>query len=207
MAAEYLKIHPRNPEPRKIEKAVTALSRGGIVIYPTDTIYGIGCDIYNKKAVNRLIQNLGLSSKKLNLSFLCNDLSHISNYVRRIDNNVFKMMKHYLPGPFTFILESSSNVPKLLEAKKKTVGIRVPDNEISRLLVRELGNPIISTTLKSDDEILTYPTDPEEIFEQYGNIADLIIDGGFGNNIPSTVIDCTKEEPEIVRQGLGEINL
>ena len=207
MAAEYLKIHPENPEARKIEKAVTILSRGGIVIYPTDTIYGIGCYIYNKKAVNRLIQNLGLSSKKLNLSFLCNDLSHISNYVKRIDNHVFKMMKHYLPGPFTFILESSSNVPKILEAKKKTVGIRIPNNEISRMLVQELGNPIISTTLKSDDEILAYPTDPEEILRKYGNIADLIIDGGFGHNIPSTVIDCTQSEPVIIRQGLGEINL
>ena len=207
MAAELLKIHPLNPEARKIEKAVTVLSRGGIVIYPTDTIYGIGCDIYNKKAVNRLIQNLGLKSKNLNLSFLCYDLSHISNYVRRIDNNVFKMMKHYLPGPFTFILHSSSNVPKILEAKKKTVGIRVPDNEIARGLVRELGNPIISTTLKSDDLVLTYPTDPEEIFKSYANIADLVIDGGYGNNIPSTVVDCTDNEPLIVREGLGEINL
>ncbi len=207
MAAEYLKIHPQNPEARKIEKVVTVLSKGGIVIYPTDTIYGIGCDIYNKKAVTRLVQILGLKSKNLNLSFICNDLSHISNYVKRIDNQVFKMMKHYLPGPFTFILEASSNVPKILEAKKKTVGIRIPNNEIARSMVRELGNPVISTTLKSDDEILTYPTDPEEIRLKYQSTADIIIDGGFGHNVPSTVIDCTGLEPEVIRDGLGEITL
>ncbi len=207
MAAEFLKIHPQNPEPRKIDRAVTILSKGGIVIYPTDTIYGIGCDIYNKKAVTKLIQALGLKSKNLNLSFICNDLSHISNYVRRINNDVFKMMKHYLPGPFTFILDASNNVPKILDAKKKTVGIRIPDNEIARQIVRELGNPVITTTLKSDDEILTYPTDPEEIRERYQHMADLIIDGGYGHNVPSTIIDCTGNDPEIIRQGLGEINL
>ncbi len=207
MEAEFLKIHPVNPEQRKIEKVVEVLEKGGLVIYPTDTVYGIGCDIYNNKAITKLTRVLGLSGKELNLSFICNDLSHISEYVKGPDNSTFKLMKKYLPGPFTFILESSSRVPKILNIKKKTVGIRIPDNLIIRQMVKTLGNPIITSSLKLDDDIVEYPTDPVEIFEKYKNHADLIIDGGYGHNIPSTIIDCTKPSYEIIRQGLGEIYL
>lgn len=207
MAAEFIKIHPDNPERRKIDKVIEILELGGLIIYPTDTIYGIGCDIYNTKAITKLSHVLGLSGKQLNLSFICNDLSHISEFVKGPDNASFKLMKKYLPGPFTFILESSSRVPKILNVKKKTVGIRIPDNQIIRELVKTLGNPIITSSLKLDDDILEYPTDPEEIYEMYKNDADIIIDGGYGHNMPSTIVDCTKDKFEIVRQGLGEIYL
>lgn len=205
MPAEFVRIHPENPEQRKVNQVTEALSKGAIVIYPTDTIYGIGCDIFNRKAVTKLVQVLGLQPKKLDLSFICYDLSHISEYVRQLDNQSFKLMKRYLPGPFTFILNSSSRVPKILDAPKKTVGIRIPANNISRMLVKDLGNPIISSSLKLNDDVREYPTDPEEIYELYKNQADLIIDGGFGNNIPSTIVDCTLEEPKVIREGLGEI--
>lgn len=207
MNAELIKIHPVNPEKRKIDKVVESLELGGLVIYPTDTIYGIGCDIYNSKAITKLTQVLGISGKQLNLSFICNDLSHISEYVKGPDNRSFKLMKKYLPGPFTFILESSSRVPKILNVKKKTVGIRIPDSPIIQEMVKSLGNPIITASLKLEDNILEYPTDPEEIFDNYKNQADIIIDGGYGHNIPSTIVDCSKPEIEIIRQGLGEIYL
>ncbi|QNL22416.1 threonylcarbamoyl-AMP synthase [Hyphobacterium sp. CCMP332] len=207
MEAELLKIHPVNPEQRKIDQVVEALELGALIVYPTDTVYGIGCDIYNSKAITKLIQVLGIKGKQMNLSFICNDLSHISEYVKGPDNTSFKLMKKYLPGPFTFILESSSRVPKILNVKKKTVGIRIPDNNIIRQLVRSLGNPIITSSLKLDDDIVEYPTDPAEIFEMYKNKADVIIDGGYGHNVPSTIIDCTTPKYEIIRQGLGEIYL
>lgn len=206
MKADYLKINPENPQLPKLEEAVEVLRQGGLIIYPTDTIYGMGCDLYNKKAVQRICQIKGIKPNKLTLSFICYDLSDISQYARQLDNAVFKMMKKTLPGPFTFLLDSSSKVPKILENKKKTVGIRIPDHNIPRELVRLLGNPIITTSIKADDEILQYTTDPELIYEDYGNLVDLIIDGGIGHNVPSTIIDCTGEEMVVIREGMGDIN-
>jgi tRNA threonylcarbamoyl adenosine modification protein (Sua5/YciO/YrdC/YwlC family) len=203
--AELLKIHPLNPEPRKILHVVDVLRKGGIVVYPTDTIYGIGCDLMNRKAIERLCSVMGIKPQKLDLSFICNDLSHISEYVRRIDTPVFKLLKKALPGPYTFLLESSSKVPKILDQNKKTVGIRIPDHNIPREIVKHLGNPLITSSIKDDDIIKEYTTDPEEIYEDFKNYVDIVIDGGAGNNIPSTVIDCTGPEPIIIRQAAGEI--
>jgi tRNA threonylcarbamoyl adenosine modification protein (Sua5/YciO/YrdC/YwlC family) len=207
MAAELLKIHPVNPETRKVERVVNKLKDGGIVIYPTDTIYGIGCDLFNRKAVERLCQILTIKPQKLNLSFICSDISQISEYVKRIDTPVFKILKKHLPGPFTFILESSSKVPRVLDVNKKTVGIRIPDHLIPQMIVQYLGNPLITSSIKDEDKIKEYTTDPEEIFEDLKNVVDIVIDGGIGQNIPSTIVDCTQEPFEILRQGLGEINL
>lgn len=207
MAAEFLAIHPKNPEPRKIGHVVDILSRGGIVIYPTDTVYGIGCDLLNRKAITHLCHIIGIKPQKLDLSFICYDLSHISEYARKIDTPVFKLLKKNLPGPFTFILESSSRVPKILDINKKTVGIRVPDHAIPRTLVRVLGNPVITSSIRDDDHIKEYTTDPEEIYEDFKHTVDLVIDGGPGGNVPSTVLDCTEGEIEMVRQGLGVIDL
>lgn len=207
MTAEFLPIHPKNPEPRKIARVVDILSRGGIVIYPTDTVYGIGCDLLNRKAITHLCQIIGIKPQKLNLSFICYDLSHISEYVRKIDTPVFKVLKKNLPGPFTFILESSSKVPRILDVNKKTVGIRVPDHPIPRGLVKALGNPVITSSIKDDDHIKEYTTDPEEIYEDFKHKVDLVIDGGPGGNVPSTVLDVTGGEIVTVRQGLGIIDL
>jgi tRNA threonylcarbamoyl adenosine modification protein (Sua5/YciO/YrdC/YwlC family) len=206
MAAELLKIHPDNPENRKIERVVSKLKEGGIVIYPTDTIYGIGCDLFNKKAVEKLCQILTIKPQKLNLSFICSDMSQISEYVKRIDTPVFKILKRYLPGPYTFILESSSKVPKVLDVNKKTVGIRIPDHRIPQLIVEVLGNPIITSSIKDEDKIKEYTTDPEEIYEDLKNVVDLVIDGGIGGNVPSTIVDCTNDRIEIIRQGLGDFD-
>jgi tRNA threonylcarbamoyl adenosine modification protein (Sua5/YciO/YrdC/YwlC family) len=204
MAAEFLKIHPINPEARKISHVIEVLSKGGIIIYPTDTIYGIGCDLTNRRAIERLCQILEIKPQKMDLSFICNDLSHISEYVKRIDTPVFKMLKNSLPGPFTFIFESNSNVPKILDVNKKTVGIRIPDHTIPREIVKILGNPLITSSIKDDDKIKEYTTDPEEIFEDFKHKVDLVIDGGVGGNVPSTVVDLTQDEPVLIRQGLGE---
>jgi tRNA threonylcarbamoyl adenosine modification protein (Sua5/YciO/YrdC/YwlC family) len=206
MAATLLKIHPITPEARKIEKVVAVLKDGGIVIYPTDTIYGIGCDLMNRKAIERLCQILGIKPHKLNLSFICSDISQISEYVKRMDTPVFKLLKKSLPGPFTFIFESSSKVPKVLDANKKTVGVRIPDHAIPRLLVERLGNPFITASIKDDDSIKEYTTDPEEIYEDFKQLVDIVIDGGAGGNIPSTVVDCTENEIQITRAGLGNID-
>jgi tRNA threonylcarbamoyl adenosine modification protein (Sua5/YciO/YrdC/YwlC family) len=206
MAATLLKIHPITPEARKIEKVVAVLKEGGIVIYPTDTIYGIGCDLMNRKAIERLCQILGIKPHKLNLSFICSDISQISEYVKRMDTPVFKLLKKSLPGPFTFIFESSSKVPKVLDANKKTVGVRIPDHAIPRLLVERLGNPFITASIKDDDSIKEYTTDPEEIYEDFKQLVDVVIDGGAGGNIPSTVVDCTENEIQITRAGLGDID-
>lgn len=206
MAAELLKIHPETPEQRKIDKVVEVLRNGGVVIYPTDTIYGIGCDIFNQRAVERVCQIKGVPVDKTMLSFICQDISHISEYVRNISTPVFKVMKKALPGPFTFILEASSKVPKIIHAKKKTVGIRVPEHNIPRMLVEGLGNPVITTSVLDEDDVLEYTTDPELIYEKYKNLVDIVVDGGFGNNIPSTVIDCTVEPMEVIREGAGDIN-
>ena len=206
MKATLLKIHPDNPSQHKIDIAVDVLRNGGLIIYPTDTVYGIGCDLYNKKAVERLCQLLGIKPGKLKLSFICNDLSHVSEYARGITTPVFKMMKKAVPGPYTFILQASSRVPKIFDANKKSVGIRVPSNNITRAIVESLGNPIISASLKDPDEILEYATDPELIFENYKRRVDVVIDGGFGGNIPSTVVDFSTDDWEIVREGAGDIS-
>jgi len=205
MPAELLKIHPLNPEQRKIQRVVDVVKRGGIVIYPTDTIYGIGCDLMNRKSIEKLCIILQIKPQKLNLSFICNDLSQISEYVRRMDTPVFKLLKKSLPGPFTFILESSSKVPKILDVNKKTVGIRIPDHAIPRSIVQQLGNPLITSSIKDDDIIKEYTTDPEDIFEDFKHQADIVIDGGAGGNVPSTIIDCTSDEINVTRQGLGDI--
>ncbi|WP_276367685.1 L-threonylcarbamoyladenylate synthase [Chryseolinea sp. H1M3-3] len=205
MPAELLKIHPLNPEGRKIQHAVNVLKDGGIIIYPTDTIYGIGCDLMNRKSIERLCQVMNIKPQKLDLSFICNDLSHISEYVKRIDTPVFKILKKALPGPYTFILESSSRVPRILDINKKTVGIRIPDHAIPRAIVSLLGNPLITSSIKDDDIIKAYTTDPEEIFEDFKHSVDLVIDGGPGNNIPSSVIDCTGGQIVVMREGLGDV--
>ena len=205
MKAKFLKINPDNPQMNKIQEVVEVLRKGGIIIYPTDTIYGLGCDIHNPKAVEKVCRLKNIDSSKMNLAFICNDLSHISEYTKNLPNNVFKVMKKALPGPFTFILPASNKVPKILNTKKNTVGIRVPDHNIPRQIVQELGNPIITTSVKDDDDILEYSTYPELIYEKYHKLVDLIIDGGIGNLTPSTIVDCTHDEFEIMRQGKGNI--
>jgi tRNA threonylcarbamoyl adenosine modification protein (Sua5/YciO/YrdC/YwlC family) len=206
MPAEFLSVHPQSPEPRKIGRVVDLLQKGGIIVYPTDTIYGIGCDLTNRRSVERLCQIMDIKPQKLNLSFICSDLSNISRYVRRIDTPVFKILKNSLPGPFTFIFESSSQVPKILGVNKKTVGIRIPDHPIPLAIVRLLGNPLITSSVKDDDQIKEYTTDPEEIFKDFKHKVDLVIDGGAGGNIPSTIVDFTGEEPLLVRKGLGNFD-
>lgn len=198
-----LRIHPENPAPRLIAQVVDILQKGGIIIYPTDTVYGIGCDIFNQKAVEKVARIKGIKADKANFSFICSDLSHISDYTRHFDNRTFKLMKKYLPGPFTFILPANTNIPKLFKNKKKTVGIRIPGNNIPLEIVKLLGNPLLTTSLHDSDEVIDYTTDPELIEEKYSNLVDAVIDGGYGNNIPSTIIDCTNGDVEIIRQGLG----
>jgi tRNA threonylcarbamoyl adenosine modification protein (Sua5/YciO/YrdC/YwlC family) len=206
MPAEFLKIHPQNPEMRKINRVADVLRKGGIIIYPTDTVYGIGCDLMNRKAIEQLCRIMDIKPNKLDLSFICTDLSQVSEYVKQIDTPVFKVLRKSLPGPFTFILESSNRVPKILDVSKKTVGIRIPNNNIPIAIVAELGNPLITSSVKDDDTIIEYTTDPEEIYEDFKNKVDLIIDGGIGGNIPSTVIDCTNNALVVLRQGLGAID-
>lgn len=201
--AELIKMYNEAPSERYIKRISEVLKKGGVIIYPTDTVYGIGCDITNHKAIQRVAQLKGVKAEKANFSFICYDLSHLADYAKPLNNNVFKLMKRNLPGPFTFILESNTNVPKILKAKRKTIGIRIPDNNIIRAIVNDLGNPILTTSLKNDDEILEYTTDPELIYEDYKNLVDVVIDGGYGGNIASTVIDCTIEEPAIIREGAG----
>ncbi len=198
-----LKIYPENPNERHIRMVVECLMDGGIIIYPTDTIYGLGCDIFKSKAIERIAQIKGIKAEKANFSFVCNDLSQLSDYTKPIPNNIFKLMKSNLPGAFTFILNANSSVPKLIQSKKKTVGIRIPDNNIPLEIVKELGHPIMSTSIHDDDKIIEYTTDPELIYEKYNKLVDIVIDGGYGDNEPSTVVDCTSYEPEIIREGKG----
>ncbi|MBA4299250.1 tRNA threonylcarbamoyl adenosine modification protein, Sua5/YciO/YrdC/YwlC family [Algoriphagus alkaliphilus] len=205
MAAEFIRLYEQNPDPKRVRQVVDVLRNGGIIIYPTDTVYGMGCDISNQRAVERICKIKGINPKKHNFSFVCADLSNISQYTRVITKPVFKMMKKSLPGPFTFILEASSLVPKILHSNKKTVGIRVPDHSISRAIVEELGQPILSTSIRDEDEVIEYSTDPELIFEKYQNLVDIVIDGGYGQNVASTILDCTGDEVEIIRQGLGQL--
>jgi tRNA threonylcarbamoyl adenosine modification protein (Sua5/YciO/YrdC/YwlC family) len=204
MAAELLKIHPVNPEHRKILRVAEVLRQGGLIVYPTDTIYGLGCSLTHRRAIERLCQVKQIKPQKLNLSFICHDISEISTYVRRMDTPVFKTIKRTLPGPFTYILESGSNVPKVLDVNKKTVGVRIPNHPVPLAIVKELGNPLITSSIKNDDEIRTYTTDPEEIYEDLKHKVDLVIDSGVGGNIPSTIVDFTSGEPVVTRQGLGE---
>lgn len=206
MPAEFLKLYPQNPDPRRIEHIVRALRNGAVIIYPTDTIYGMGCDIHNARAVERVARIKGIKPAKNDFSFICYDLSHIADYAR-VSNQAFKLMKRVLPGPFTFLLEASGNVPKLLNTNKKTVGIRVPDHAIPRQIVQELGNPIITTSIRDEDEVIEYSTDPELIFEKFQHQVDIVIDGGYGGNIASTIVDATDDDFAIVRQGLGELAL
>lgn len=206
--AELISIHPQNPEPQKIRRVVECLREGGVIIYPTDTVYGIGCDLYSAKAIERICRIKGIKPNKMHLSFICYDLSDISNYARQIPNVVFRVMKKALPGPFTFILESSSEVPKIVGQKKNQVGIRVPDHNVPRAIVKELGNPILTTSIKDEDEIVQYMTDPSLINDKYGHVVDMVIDSGYGGNVPSTVVLCEQDGTmEVVREGLGDFEL
>ncbi|WP_060874772.1 L-threonylcarbamoyladenylate synthase [Myroides odoratus] len=204
--AQFVKIYPENPNEKEINKVVEVLRNGGLIIYPTDTVYGLGCDITNTKALERIARLKGIKLDKANFSFVCHDLSNISDYIKQIDTATFKILKKALPGPYTFILPGNNNLPKEFR-KKKTVGIRVPDNTIAREIVRKLGNPIVSTSIYDEDEILEYTTDPELILEKWDNKVDLIIDGGYGDNQASTVIDLSGFEPEIIREGKGSIDI
>lgn len=205
MPAELIRLYEENPDPDKIRQIAKTLRDGGVVIYPTDTVYGMGCDIMNLRAVERICKIKGINPKKHNFSIICADLSNISHFTKMIDKPVFKMMKKGLPGPFTFILEANNQVPKILHSKKKTIGIRVPDHNVPRMLVEELGHPILTTSINDDDEVIEYSTDPELIFEKYEHLVDLVIDGGYGQNIGSTVLDCTGSEVDVIREGLGKL--
>jgi tRNA threonylcarbamoyl adenosine modification protein (Sua5/YciO/YrdC/YwlC family) len=205
MPAEFIKLYEENPDPRRISQIVDILRDGGVVIYPTDTVYGMGCDITSQKAIDRICKIKGINPKKHNFSMICADLSNIAEFTRIITKPVFKLMKKAFPGPFTFILDASNQVPKILHSKKKTIGIRIPNHSIPLLLVKELGNPILTTSINDEDEVVEYSTDPELIFEKYENLVDVVIDGGYGQNIASTILDCTGNEIEILRQGLGKL--
>jgi len=205
--AELLRIHEKNPEMRKVDKVVAILQKGGLVIYPTDSVYGIGCDLHNKKGVEKLINLLGIKPNKLNLSFICSDLSQISQYTKPISTHVFKILKRALPGPFTFLLQASNEVPKILGISKTTVGIRIPRNNITHALVAELGSPLISASIKDEDEIVRYTADPEIIFERYKKKVDVVIDGGVSGIEPSTVIDLSDDDISIIRLGSGDPDL
>lgn len=204
--AELIRIYNENPSPKLIKQVVDVLRDGGLIIYPTDTVYGLGCDITNTSALEKIAQIRGVKLEKANFSFICENLSNLSDYVRQIDTQTFKILKRNLPGPYTFILPGNNNLPSVFK-KKKTVGIRVPDNNICRAIVAELGNPIVSTSIKDDDEVVEYTTDPELIHEKWNNLVDIVIDGGYGDNIPSTVIDLTTFEPEVIREGKGSIDI
>lgn len=200
-----VKLYEENPNPKEIDKIVKVLQDGGLIVYPTDTVYAIGCDALNVRAVEKICRMKDINPEKSNLSIICYDLSNISEYAR-VDNNTFKLMKKNLPGPFTFILNTTSSLPKIYK-NKKTVGIRIPDNNIIRELVHTLGNPIMTTSVKDDDEVIEYTTDPELIYERYQDFVDIVIDGGYGGIEASTIVDCTGDEPEIMRQGKGELIL
>ena len=200
-----IRLYDQNPNPRDLLKVVEILRDGGVVIFPTDTIYGIGCDITKPNAIERVARIKNVKPEKADFSFLFYDLSNISDYTKPISNSVFKLMKKNLPGPFTFILNANNNIPKHFRNSKKSIGIRIPQNNIIREIIRELGNPILTTSVKDDDAIIEYTTDPELIHEKFGDLVDLVIDAGYGGNIPSTIIDCIGEQPLITRQGKGEL--
>ena len=204
--AQFIKIYENKPNEAAIAKVVKVLKEGGLVIYPTDTVYGLGCDITNTKALERIAKIKGIKLDKANFSFICHDLSNISDYVKQIDTATFKLLKRALPGPYTFILPGNNNLPKEFK-KKTTVGIRVPDNSIALEMVKQLGNPIVSTSIHDDDDVIEYTTDPELIFEKWQNLVDLVIDGGYGDNIGSTIIDLSGDEPIVVREGKGSLDI
>lgn len=201
-----IKIYDENPNPKEISKVVNILKNGGLIIYPTDTVYGMGCDISNNKALEKIAKLKGVKLDKANFSFICYDLSNLSEYVKQIDTPTYKILKRALPGAYTFILNGSNRLPKVFK-KKKTVGIRIPDNNIVREIVKELGNPIVTTSIRDDDDVIEYTTDPELIFEKWRSKVDLVIDGGYGGNQASTIIDLTNDEIKIIREGKGEIDL
>lgn len=197
-----IQIHPKDPQPRLIKQIVECLKDGGVVIYPTDTIYGLGCDIFQHKAVDKICTIKNIDPAKAQLSFICRDLSHLSDYTKSIDTPLYRMLKRYLPGPYTFILPASKQVPKIIQSKKNTIGLRVPDNIICQHILDALGNPILSASLPGD--MIEEYTDPEIIFEKFGSVADIVIDGGMGGMVPSTIVDCVTDEWAILRQGTGE---
>ncbi|MEE1885287.1 L-threonylcarbamoyladenylate synthase [Pedobacter flavus] len=202
-----IKIYSDNPNEKHIQQVVDVLKKGGLIIYPTDTVYGLGCDITHPKAIEKICKIRGIKPEKANFSFVCSDLSHISDYIKPIDTSTFRVIKKALPGPFTFIFNANNNVPKLMSSNKKTVGIRVPDNNIAREIVKALGNPIVSASIKDEDELIEYSTDPELIHEKYEDLVDIVIDGGYGDNEASTVVDCTNGYFEVIREGKGDLNL
>jgi len=203
--AKFIKLYEENPNDREIEKIVKILKKGGLIVFPTDTVYGLGCDITNTKAMEKVAQLKGIKLPKANFSFICHDLSNLSDFAKQIDTPTYKILKKALPGPYTFILPASNKLPKAFK-HRKTVGIRVPDNNIIRALVKSLGNPIVSSSIRDDDDVIEYTTDPELINEKWGNIVDVIIDGGFGGNQASTVVDLSQDEIEVIREGKGEID-
>lgn len=204
--AQFLKIYPENPNEAAIAKVVKVLKDGGLVIYPTDTVYGLGCDITNSKALERIAKIKGVKLEKANFSFICHDLSNLSDYVKQIDTATFKLLKRALPGAYTFILPGNNNLPKEFK-KKTTVGIRIPDNSIALEIVRQLGNPIVSTSIHDEDDVIEYTTDPELIFEKWQNLVDVVIDGGYGDNLASTIIDLSGDEPIVLREGKGSLDI
>lgn len=204
--AELIRLYEENPSEKEIKRIAKVLKEGGLVIYPTDTVYGLGCDINNTKALEKIARLKGVKLEKANFSFVCQDLSNLSEYVAQLNSATFKILKRNLPGPYTFILPGNNNLPSVFK-KKKTVGIRVPDNKIARMLVEHLGNPIISTSIKDDDDVVEYTTDPELIAEKWDKLVDIVIDAGYGDNMPSTVIDLTQPEPELIRQGKGSAEI
>lgn len=204
--ADLIRIYEENPNPKEIDRVVKVLKNGGLVIYPTDTVYGLGCDITNTKALEKIARIKGIKLEKANFSFICADLSNLSDYVRQIDTSTFKILKRALPGPYTFILPGSNKLPKIFK-KKRTVGIRVPDNSIALSLVQKLGNPIVSTSIYDEDELIEYTTDPELIHEKWDNLVSVVIDGGYGDNIASTVIDLSESTPVVIRQGKGSLDV
>ena len=204
--ADFIKLYNENPNEKEIAKVVEVLRHGGLIIYPTDTVYGLGCDITNTKALEKIARIKGVKLEKANFSFVCSDLKNLSDYVKQIDTSTFKLLKRALPGPYTFIMQGNNNLPKDFK-KKKTVGIRVPDNTIARTIVEKLGNPIVSTSIYDDDDVIEYTTDPELIFEKWQNRVDIVIDGGYGDNVASTVIDLSGDAPVVLREGKGDVDI
>jgi len=204
--AELIKIYDDNPNPKEIKRVVDVLRSGGLVIYPSDTVYALGCDITHKGALERIAKIKGVKLEKANFSFICEDLSNLSDYVKQIDTSTFKLLKRALPGPYTFILPGNNNLPSVFK-KKKEVGIRVPDHPITQAIVSALGNPIVSTSIKDEDEVIEYTTDPELIWEKWDKLVDIVVDGGYGGNVASTVIDLTGDEPELIREGKGSLEI
>ena len=204
--AQFIKLYNKNPNEKEIAKIVEVLRNGGLIIYPTDTVYGLGCDITNTKALEKIARIKGVKLEKANFSFVCSDLKNLSDYVKQIDSSTFKLLKRALPGAYTFIMQGNNNLPKDFK-KKKTVGIRVPDNLIARTIVERLGNPIVSTSIYDEDDVIEYTTDPELIFEKWQNLVDIVIDGGYGDNTASTVIDLSGDEPVVIREGKGDVDI